>query len=80
MIVGYGFNDNHINDVIANAASKGRLKIFLIDTQGFSALENHDPDISKSIGVAVRGISERTLSTTFSNDRVEHKRLMDFLT
>jgi len=79
VIIGYGFNDAHINEAIAAAAAKGGLRIFLIDPAGFAALEGHTPDITASIGAAVKGISQRPLTRTFFDDRVEHQRLVEFL-
>jgi len=79
VVIGYGFNDLHINGAIADAAAKGNLRVFLVDPRSFGALEGHDPDISKIIGSAVRGVSDRPLSTTFFDDRVEHQKLMRFL-
>ena len=32
MIVGYGFGDDHINDVIADAVNNSGLKIYFWDT------------------------------------------------
>jgi hypothetical protein len=77
MIVGYGFNDQHINDALAAAAGQG-LSIFLVNTAGYSIFDGR-PDLAKIAAAVTGGISQRLLSTTFGDDRVEHGRLMEFL-
>jgi hypothetical protein len=89
MIIGYGFKDRHINKYIIDAYNFKRdrgedLPIFVIhpDGQGYlktintshgGAINTRDP-IEELHMVWMRG----KLSSTFKDDEIEHRRLMDF--
>ena len=80
MVIGYGFNDPHINDAIGRAVAKG-LKIFIVDLRGVAAFDPcaHRPSsFTELLQTAVIGESKRPLKEAFSTDRMEHGRLMQF--
>jgi hypothetical protein len=41
MIVGYGFNDEHINEAIGRGVDKG-LRIFIVDPRGVDVFDKFD--------------------------------------
>jgi hypothetical protein len=83
MIIGYGFADRHINEVIAQAADRGTLTVFVVDPNSGVDLvfKPQEPPIPlwDKIPARVRGGSRRPLSSTFGQDRVEHNKLVAFL-
>jgi hypothetical protein len=84
MVIGYSFSDLHTNQAILRAASKGALRLFIIDPQGVDVLNKQDPrhiqvptDLM-GLNPYIIGASRRSLMTTFAGDRVEHGRVMRF--
>lgn len=83
MVIGYSFQDLHINDLIWTAAEKHGLTMFLVDPRGLGLIQ-------KSMGEAelrtrwttqdipLIGVSQRPLFSTFSDDKLEHGKLMRF--
>lgn len=90
MIIGYGFRDPHINETLLKSARANHLKLFVIDSLGARALDQNNPTRGRSIYVrseldeilssTLIGTSNRLLSETFHNDRIEHAKLMRFFT
>ena len=80
MMIGYGFGDDHINNVILSAGKSG-LKMFVVDPLGVDI-------VNKTRDAAIRapdpleelliGGSRRSLREVFSSDAVEHGKLMRF--
>lgn len=85
MIVGYGFNDEHINDFIALASDKGA-KIFIADPRGVDVFDKSDkralsspPDsYAEKLRPSIVGESTKPLAQTFGADHSEHDYLMSF--
>jgi SIR2-like domain len=86
MIIGYGFNDEHINEAIGNAVAKG-LKIFIVDVRGVDAFDKFDhsapipghPDgYAERLRPSIIGESRKQLTETFGKDHGEHEYLMTF--
>ena len=88
MVIGYGFGDEHINQVISDAV-KGGLKLFVIAPEGSDVV--HCKNVTrqrKNIIVETRmekmiedgliGASRRSLSEIFGNDLAEHSKVMRF--
>jgi hypothetical protein len=75
MIIGYGFNDEHINEAIL-AGIKTGLKIFIVDLHGVDVIEKIDTD--KTVRPSIIGESTKPLSQTFGSDHVEHGHLISF--
>jgi hypothetical protein len=78
MVIGYGYNDPHINDAISNGAAQG-LKLFIVDPAGMDVLTRPVAyHFGSAVPRSVIGVSERPLSATFNNDRIEHGNLTRF--
>ncbi|MBV8356931.1 MAG: SIR2 family protein [Deltaproteobacteria bacterium] len=80
MVIGYGFNDPHINNALLDAAPKG-LKIFIIDPLGVDAADptRHLPlRMPNPFQDVIESASKRPLSDTFGRNAVEHARVMKF--
>jgi hypothetical protein len=86
-VIGYGFRDRHINDIICNAWKKSRFPMMIVGPDGREILKKVNP----SYGGAIPGPSgpleeitsfdsTRPLSSTFGgNDPAEHDILIAFL-
>jgi hypothetical protein len=86
MVIGYGFGDQHINDMLRATINIGELKLFIIDPLGWEVMDQdrHLPSyppgrLVSILGPAVAGASRRPLREIFGNDHVEHARVMSFL-
>jgi hypothetical protein len=86
MVIGYSFNDAHINSAIIQAANAGSLKLFIIDPLGLDVLDKSDPramirppvPLVDALSEQIIGASRRPLTSTFGQDRVEHAKIMRF--
>lgn len=83
MVIGYSFHDPHIDDLIRTAGENCDLSMFLVDPAGIEIFKPH----INPVGVTNRwtlqdvpliGVSQRPLSSTFSDDKLEHGKLMRF--
>lgn len=78
MIIGYGFQDMHINEMI-EAAVKAGAKLFIIDPAGVDVLKRApDLDLKDKIQFSVLGASRRWLRESLSGDTVERTKIMKF--
>lgn len=81
MVIGYGFQDDHINNVIEGASRRYGLGTFLVDPRGRDALL--DPRMALADikpkreieGIKLIGELRRPLSAVFSGDRFAHEDL-----
>jgi len=87
MIIGYSFNDEHINTTIRKAVEAHGLTIFIIDPSGIDVFDKRDSraQITQPIGEYMEalspyiiGASRRPLLSTFNDDIVEHDKVMRF--
>jgi hypothetical protein len=85
MVVGYGFRDLHINEILVKGADAGA-KMFIVDPAGIDAIKRidqphyHPPGIVREkLAAMIRGASRRDLRSTFGGDRVEYAKVMRFL-
>ncbi|MCX7307064.1 MAG: hypothetical protein NTZ72_03590 [Afipia sp.] len=88
MIIGYGFRDPHINENLLTAARAKRLELFLVDALGADALDQNNntkrgaiyvrSEIDEILSPALIGTSNRSLLSTFNEDRTEHAKFMRF--
>lgn len=81
-IIGYGFRDMHINEMIEVAAKAGT-KIFIIDPEGVDVLRRapnpqHTLALKDKIQFNILGASRRPISETLSRDTVERTKVMKF--
>jgi hypothetical protein len=82
MIIGYGFKDMHINEMIEVAAKAGT-KLFLIDPEGTDVLNRapnplHTLNLRDKIQLNILGASRRPISDTLSRDTVERTKIIRF--
>ena len=86
MIIGYGFGDQHINEMLLAGAAGGQLTAFIVDPLGLDAIDEnrlkpiYTPGaLMSGLGPIVRGVSRRSLGEIFRPDPVEHAKLASFL-
>jgi hypothetical protein len=87
-VIGYGFRDQHINDVIVEAVNRHELGFFVIDPFGSDVVRRANPSFGGSIYVpgalddafkqGLIGASQRSLSETFGNDQISHDYVLGF--
>jgi SIR2-like domain len=86
MIIGYGFNDEHINEAIASAVDKG-LKLFIVDPRGVDVFDKFDgaalipgpqDPYAEKLRPNIVGESTKPLTLTFGTDHGEHSFLTSF--
>lgn len=88
MVIGYGFRDDHINELIIDGAKNG-LRLFNISPQGADAakasnlgrrgsIQPANNDLENVFESNLFGASRRPLATLFSTDMVEHRKVMRF--
>lgn len=84
MVIGYGFADEHVNQLIVDAWQANQsLGIYYVHPKGRDAIrqgqEKATVQWTPPIGeVRCIGESRRPLSTTFGRDRIEYDKLMRF--
>jgi hypothetical protein len=84
MVIGYSFQDDHINQVICDASARTGLGTFLVDPNGRDALK--DPKMADAMikpkrdveDVKIIGELKRPLSAIFHRDVFAHGELMRF--
>ncbi len=87
-VIGYGFRDSHVNEVIIEAISNSNLKLFVIDPSGSEVAMRANPSFGGAVYVpnalddafrqGLIGASRRGLSETFGNDPVSHDHVMNY--
>lgn len=83
MVIGYSFQDNHVNDLIWTAAEHHNLEMFLVDPTGLNLLQPHGKGAQfgnrwTTGDIPLIGVSQRPLSSTFNADKLEFGKLMRF--
>lgn len=83
MVIGYGFRDKHINEVIKQAVRNHGLKLFVISPDGASQAEKvreFDNELEDAFRQGLIGASRRPLRDTFSEaGSIEFAKLFRFL-
>ena len=85
MVIGYGFADEHINQVIQEACQAG-LQIFIIDPTGANVIDKRPkaplsgpiPPFMEAVQDKLIGASRRSLAEIFGSDQVEWQKVMKF--
>jgi hypothetical protein len=87
-VIGYGFRDPHINEVIIEAVQHNGLKFFVINPSGSDVVRRANPSFGGTIygpnalddafKQGLIGASQRGLSETFGNDQISHANVMAF--
>jgi hypothetical protein len=85
MIIGYGFADEHINQLLVEASqSNPSLGVFHVHPEGRDAVQRGAGErvaiysIPSTASLRCIGESRRLLSTTFGGDTLEYEKLMRF--
>ncbi len=87
MVIGYSFRDEHVDQVIRDAAARNDFRLFIIDPLGVDVLnENRNPVALinaesprfRQFKPHLIGASRRSISETFGNDRAEFAKVMRF--
>ena len=87
LIIGYSFNDPHINKAITEAIAVSDLRIFIIDPLGVDVFDKRDQgasirqpptELMDQLSPRIVGASRRQLRQTFENDVLEHAKVMKF--
>ena len=84
MVIGYSFQDEHINEVIVEASDRHRLGTYLVDPRGRGVLP--DPAMANAMikeprdveRIKLIGELRRPLSAVFGDDKFAHQELMRF--
>jgi hypothetical protein len=84
MVIGYSFQDEHINSVIETASRQYGLGTYLVDPRGRDVLI--DPKMARAAirpqrdieNIKLIGELRRPLSTVFGSDAFAHGELMSF--
>jgi hypothetical protein len=89
VIIGYSFNDDHINERLARAVTQGT-RLFIVDPNGVDIIDKRvkapgvipQPitPLMDSLMNAVDGASRRDLIRTFSGDNIERGKIEHFIT
>jgi SIR2-like domain len=88
MVIGYGFRDQHINDLLINAVTQHGLKFFNVSPAG----SDHARQVNPTVGAAIYapneledafergliGASQRSLSEIFGTNKIELGKLLQF--
>ena len=85
MIIGYGFRDDHINQMICEGWKKGgnTLTMFIVHPDGREILKKVNPTYGKFYApgpleaITVYNLT-RPFRSTFESDRAEHEILIDY--
>lgn len=83
MVIGYGFGDAHINDLLIAAASAGA-EFFIVDTSGIGVLasaagtQGVPTQLKMAMQHSIIGASRRYLKDSLHNDTVERTKIMRF--
>jgi hypothetical protein len=89
MVIGYGFRDAHINDVIARAVAERGLRMFVIVPQGSGLAMVLNPTrnaaqiqqgtpLEETFQRSLIGASRRPLRDIFGGDTAEFNKLQRF--
>jgi hypothetical protein len=80
LIIGYGFNDDHINTVLEQGVKRYGLQIYIISTKSPADFKRHLIEVSSpSIHDGLRGYCQYTLQELFADqgENVRFKQLED---
>ncbi len=88
MVIGYGFRDTHINEVIMRAINERGLQMFVIVPEGGDLARRVNPtdqaairegtDLEATFERGLIGASRRSLREIFGGDSIEHNKVMRF--
>ena len=88
MVIGYGFRDQHINEIVEKAVTSGT-KFFVVDPHGgnlaasirrqpAASIQEPLTDLEKAFRKGLIGASRRSLRSIFSDNAVEFDKVQSF--
>jgi SIR2-like domain len=83
MVIGYGFGDPHINDMLISAASSDA-QFFIVDTSGIGVLASAagtkgiPSQLKMAMQHSIIGASRRSLKESLYSDTVERTKILKF--
>lgn len=87
-VIGYGFKDSHVNEIIIDAVENRGLYFFVVDRWGSDVVRRANPSFGGAVYApnalddafrkGLIGASQRNLSETFGDDTVSHANVMRF--
>lgn len=83
MVIGYGFRDDHINQIVLDTWRRTGLRMFIVGPSGRRVLNKQPPNAAIRVPdpleeIPIIGESVRPLTTTFDGDDLEHDDLLGF--
>jgi len=91
MVIGYGFRDPHINQVIVDAVYQHGVELFIIDPAGRklsqvlssevhagASMAIHGYDLGEVFKKGLVGVSQRSLREIFGGSGPEYGKVRDF--
>lgn len=89
MIIGYGYRDEYLNQILMGAATRGTLKIFVVDPNGLNAFDQNNltrrpgniycpSKLHTVLAPTLIGASSRGLGEIFNQNYAEHAKVMTF--
>lgn len=75
LIIGYGFNDDHINDILIEAAQEYGLKLYIWTTQSIDSFYKSildSPKLHNGIWPHIIGFFPYSFQEVWSSERIEH--------
>jgi hypothetical protein len=83
MVIGYGFRDQHIDQMLLEAWKKSGLRMFIVGPTGRRVLNKQPPNATIRVPdpleeIPIIGESVRPLTSTFNGDDLEHDDLLGF--
>ena len=83
MVIGYGFRDHHIDQMLLEARKKSGLQMFIVGPTGRCVLNKQPPNATIRVldpleEIPIIGESVRLLTSTFNGDDLEHDDLLGF--
>ena len=82
MVMGYGFHDSHINDVLIEGGTRHAMQMHLVNPSGLDVLRRYPeyaiPGQNPLDDIPIIGLTVRSLRAAFSGDKLPQQSLLRF--
>ncbi|RLJ64656.1 hypothetical protein [Sulfurisoma sediminicola] len=82
MVIGYGFQDNHINDLLVQAGAQRGMRMHLVNPAGLDVLRRYPTHAIQGPNplddIPLIGVTVRSLREAFSGDKLSQRSLLRF--
>ena len=82
MVIGYGFQDDHINDLLVQAGTQHGMQIHLVNPAGLDVLRRYPAQAIQGPNplndIPLIGVTMRSLREAFSGDKLSQRSLLRF--